>query len=99
MGLLVRLNQVRGTTLVLVAHDHYVARAAERILTMHDGRIVDEHVVRDPLTEDLRELAHSQLGELLMQRDAKTLERFPFVLDGELTHTADQLADLLVDLA
>ncbi len=99
MDLLVRLNQERGTTLLLVTHDRYVARAAERILTMHDGTIVDEHMVRDALTEDLRDLAHSGLGELLMQRDIERLKDFPFVRDGRLTRTADQLADLLADLA
>jgi putative ABC transport system ATP-binding protein len=98
MDLLVRLNEERGTTLLLVTHDRYVARAAERILTMHDGRIVDEHMVRDPLTEDLRDLAHSKLGEFLMRRDSQALKRFPFVRDGDLTLTANELADLLTDL-
>ncbi|MFP3895657.1 MAG: ABC transporter ATP-binding protein [Anaerolineales bacterium] len=98
MDLLIRLNQERGTTLLLVTHDRYVARTAERILTMHDGQIVNEHMVRDPLTEDLRDLAHSTLGELLMQKDIETLKTFPFVRDGRLTRTADQLADLLADL-
>lgn len=99
MDLLIRLNQERDTTLLLVTHDRYVARAAKRILTMHDGKIVDEYMVRDPLTEDLRDLAHSRLGELFIKKDIEALERFPFVRDGQLTHTADQLADLLENLA
>lgn len=34
---------VRGTTIVLVTHDLEVARRADRILTMADGRITAEH--------------------------------------------------------
>ena len=32
----------RGTTIVLVTHDARVATAADRLLTMRDGRVVDE---------------------------------------------------------
>ena len=53
MALLADLNQKQGTTLIVVTHDHRVAQATRRILSMQDGRIVDDHTVGDPVTEDL----------------------------------------------
>ncbi len=41
LDLLIRLNQ-SGQTIVVVTHDPRVATAARRLLTMRDGRIVDE---------------------------------------------------------
>ncbi|MBW3664345.1 MAG: ABC transporter ATP-binding protein [Actinobacteria bacterium] len=41
MELLHGLN-AEGLTIVLVTHDETIARRADRLLTMHDGRIVDE---------------------------------------------------------
>jgi putative ABC transport system ATP-binding protein len=43
LRLLKRLHQ-RGLTIVLVTHDAQVASQAQRIITMRDGRIVDEMV-------------------------------------------------------
>jgi len=96
--LLKRLNAERNTTIIIVTHDQRVARATERILHMSDGRIVDEHMVADPLTEDLRTLAHCNFGERLIAGDAESLRAFPVVRDGHLTDTAQQLAALLGDL-
>lgn len=39
-----RLRAERGTTVILVTHDHSVAASAERIVTMRDGRIVGEEI-------------------------------------------------------
>jgi putative ABC transport system ATP-binding protein len=47
LRLLKRLHQ-RGLTLVLVTHDAQVASQAQRIITMRDGRIVDEMVGGEP---------------------------------------------------
>lgn len=43
-GVLALLRQAhdRGTTIVMVTHDHRVAAAADRVLVMQDGRIRDE---------------------------------------------------------
>ena len=41
LRLLKRLQQ-RALTIVLVTHDAHVASHAQRIITMRDGRIVDE---------------------------------------------------------
>jgi len=96
--LLTQLNREDGTTILLVTHDRRIARATERTLVMRDGRIVDEHRVRDELTEDLRDLAHSALGQRLINRDVTSLSRFPLVRDGALTDTADDLAEYLATL-
>jgi ABC-type lipoprotein export system ATPase subunit len=98
MALLKRLNRERNTTVLIVTHDRHVARSAERILTMSDGKVVDEHIVRDALAEDLRELALSNLGQRLIARDADVLRDFPLVRDGQLTRTAQELATLLAEL-
>ncbi len=44
MGLLIRLNQQEGTTLVLVTHDPALAARADRVVRMRDGQILGEGV-------------------------------------------------------
>jgi ABC-type methionine transport system ATPase subunit len=68
LALLADLNRSQGTTIVVVTHDRRVAQATSRILRMHDGRIVDDHRVDDPLAEDLRMLARTNLGQALHRR-------------------------------
>ncbi len=96
--LLVTLNRERNTTILIVTHDRHVARAARRILTMKDGQIVAEHIVRDPLLEDLRDLARSDFGRHLVERNLAALRGYPVVRDGQLTQTAQELAALLAQL-
>jgi ABC-type lipoprotein export system ATPase subunit len=98
IDLLRALNRDQGTTVILVTHDSRVARATGRILDMMDGKIVREHIVGDSLTEDLRSLAHSDLGVRLITRDCAALEGLPLVRDGHLTSTAEALAELLGEL-
>lgn len=66
LALLAELNRSQGTTIVVVTHDRRVAQATGRILRMRDGQVVDDHRVADPMEEDLRMLAHSQLGQSLL---------------------------------
>ena len=40
--LMFELNQERGTTLVLVTHDHALANRCDRILSLHDGKLVKD---------------------------------------------------------
>lgn len=37
--LLMRLNRENGVTLIVITHDEHIARQADRVLTIHDGRI------------------------------------------------------------
>jgi ABC-type lipoprotein export system ATPase subunit len=69
LELLGELNRSEGATIAVVTHDPRVAQATQRILRMHDGRIVEDHRVLDPLEEDLRSLAFSKLGEMILNPD------------------------------
>ncbi len=40
--LLVKLNRERGTTLLLVTHEHALAEQADRIISLNEGRIVED---------------------------------------------------------
>ncbi len=73
MDLLESINQTQGTTILIVTHDPRVARRTRRILTMRDGKIVDDHPVRGAVWEDLRDLARSRLGEMLLRGDDEAL--------------------------
>lgn len=66
IDLLETINHEQGTTILIVTHDPRVARRTRRILTMRDGKIADDHRVQSMVKEDLRELARSRLGELLL---------------------------------
>lgn len=73
MALLADLNRTQGTTILVVTHDRRVAQATQRIIRMSDGRIVDDHRIADPVEEDLRMLAHTQLGQALLNENDATL--------------------------
>lgn len=66
VDLLETINREEGKTLLIVTHDPRVARRTRRILTMRDGKVVDDHRVESLVKEDLRELARSKLGKLLL---------------------------------
>ena len=44
--LLLKLNRNRGTTLLLVTHDHVLAERADRRISLYDGRIVEDRDVK-----------------------------------------------------
>jgi putative ABC transport system ATP-binding protein len=98
MDLLVNLNRDQGATILIVTHDRQVARRTQRLLSMEDGRIVDEHQVGDTLIEDLRTLAHSTFGATLIDGRVEALSGYPLVRNGRLTETAQHLAELLDSL-
>ncbi len=78
LALLGELNRSEGTTIAVVTHDPRVAQATQRILRMQDGSIVEDHRVSDPLEEDLRALAFSKLGEIILDpEDAPMQEITP----------------------
>jgi ABC-type lipoprotein export system ATPase subunit len=101
MELLADLNHSQGTTIIVVTHDRRVARATDRILTMRDGRISSDHSVGDSMTEDLRELGHSRLGQRLVSGRVEDLGPLQAALtrNGDLTPEAQQLVKILRDLS
>jgi ABC-type lipoprotein export system ATPase subunit len=101
MHLLADLNTSQGTTIIVVSHDRRVARATDRILTMRDGCITNDHTVADPLTEDLRELGSSRLGQRLLMGEIQELGplRQVLVRNGRLTAEAQGLVNVLRELA
>ena len=54
LGRLRSLREERSVTVVMVTHDLHVAAAADRIITMIDGRIVEEAVTASTLTARMR---------------------------------------------
>lgn len=95
MALLTDLNASQGTTIIVVTHDRHVPRSTRRILSMRDGRIVDDHRVADAATEDLRSLARSPLGQSLLNGDTKELASLGLAQDGRLTAEGEALRELL----
>jgi putative ABC transport system ATP-binding protein len=70
MSVLEQLNREQGTTIMLVTHDPNVARRTQHILIMRDGQIVQEDIVGDVYTEDLKVLARSELGRAVLNEQA-----------------------------
>ena len=52
MKILQDLNLKEGHTIILVTHEKYTAQHAERILTMRDGLLVSDEMVKDRLLAD-----------------------------------------------
>jgi hypothetical protein len=77
-----------------------VARATDRILTMRDGRIIDDHAVADPLTGDLRGLGRSRLGQRLLKGDVEDLGplRQALTRKGRLTPEPERQIGVLQEL-
>ena len=42
MQLLLRLNEERGTTVIVITHDPRIAEQTQRVLRLHDGRLRDD---------------------------------------------------------
>jgi ABC-type lipoprotein export system ATPase subunit len=75
MLLLRQLNQSKGTTFVVVTHDHAVARQTNRVVVMQDGKIIREDLIGSPLEEDLKLWRHSGLGRRLLLGDEEAVRR------------------------
>jgi putative ABC transport system ATP-binding protein len=48
MAIFQHLNQVRGITIIFVTHEPEIAQHTRRIVSLADGRIVDDRPVREP---------------------------------------------------
>jgi ABC-type lipoprotein export system ATPase subunit len=66
MDLLRQLNRERATTFIVVTHNPAVARAADRIVTVRDGKITRDEKIENVYLEDLREFKESALGHAIL---------------------------------
>ncbi len=66
MDLLRQLNREQGTTFVVVTHNPAVARAADRIVTLRDGRLVRDERIDNVYLEDLRDFKETALGHAIL---------------------------------
>lgn len=67
MKLLVELNRTRGTTIIIVTHNHEVARATRRVITLRDGRIQRDVNLTSEIEGDLYDLKSSALGQAILR--------------------------------
>ena len=63
------LNRQLGTTIIVVTHDPAVARQTNRVITLRDGRIADDHQVGHPFEEDLKAFRNTGLAKALAAGD------------------------------
>ena len=66
MDLLRQLNRERATTFIVVTHNPAVARAADRIVTVRDGKVTRDEKIENVYLEDLREFKESALGHAIL---------------------------------
>jgi putative ABC transport system ATP-binding protein len=67
MQLLIELNRAQGTTLIVVTHNHEVADATRRIVTLRDGKIQSDISVKSVTERELIEFRSSTLGQAILQ--------------------------------
>jgi ABC-type lipoprotein export system ATPase subunit len=70
LALMADLNQTQGTTLIVVTHNHEVARETRRVITLRDGKIQSDVAVRSAFDSDLMDLKASALGQAILSGKA-----------------------------
>ncbi len=63
--LLIKLNREHGTTLLLVTHDHVLADQADRVISLNEGRIVEDRETEK--AKGKRQIAKGKSVELISQ--------------------------------
>ncbi|HWQ14757.1 MAG TPA: ABC transporter ATP-binding protein [Roseiflexaceae bacterium] len=86
MALLTELNRSQGTTLLIVTHNHEVAYAARRVITIRDGRVHEDVALESQLERQLLDFKSSPLGQAILRDEA---------LPEELRRIAPVLRELL----
>ncbi|MBM4425054.1 MAG: ABC transporter ATP-binding protein [Chloroflexi bacterium] len=86
MALMSDLNRSQNTTLIVVTHNHEVARATKRVITLRDGKVQSDVAVKSTFDSDLIDFKNSALGQAILQDDG---------LPPELREVAPALRRLL----
>jgi ABC-type methionine transport system ATPase subunit len=74
MNLLSELNRTQGTTLIVVTHNHEVARATRRIITLRDGKVQHDVAIGGAFDGDLYDFKSSALGQAVLRRIVRDFE-------------------------
>ncbi len=101
VNLLKKINQERGKTVIVVTHNLEVAKKADRIIHLRDGKIYREETVRSELLEDLIHFQNSSLGKKIVGMEKvrdRVLERLSIFDDGKLGKYGEMLRELLIEL-
>ena len=101
INLMKKINREKGKTFIVVTHNLEVAKKADRIIHLRDGRIEREERVRSELLEDLINFQNSSLGRKIANRKEvrdKDLERLRIFNDGELGKYGEMLRELFIKL-
>lgn len=65
VSLFARLNREQGKTIIIVTHDPVIALSAQRIITLHDGRVGQDEIVSRTYLRELGQIRNTALGRLL----------------------------------
>lgn len=101
VGMMRRINREGLKTFIIVTHDPEVAKRADRILFLRDGRVEREEVVRSEWVEDLMGLRNSSLGRMIVRGEAvrdEYLEEIGVFEDGSLGTFGSMLRELFSKL-
>jgi ABC-type lipoprotein export system ATPase subunit len=66
INLMAELNATQGATLIVVTHNHEVARATRRVITFRDGKVQSDIAVGTPFESDLADWKNSALGQAIL---------------------------------
>jgi len=66
VNLLKTINAEQGTTFILVTHNHEVASATQRVITIRDGRVQADVPVTSAFDRDLIDFQNSPLGRAVL---------------------------------
>jgi len=88
MRLMRKLNREQGKTFIVVTHNPAVARAADRLITLRDGKVLRDEPLASVYRQDLKEFKASALGQAILEGTVP-----PEV--GELAPLAAQLREAL----
>ena len=70
MRLMQEINTAQGMTIIAVTHNHEVASATGRIITLRDGRIESDVRITSSFDRDLIDFKNSPLGRAIAEGGA-----------------------------